>query len=125
MVLAAALVTAATLCALALVAVQTEEGETRPGTEARQHAEAACELTTRAGEAAESGQERRRARYAASVLLLDWAIIESGRAAESDAALGDLDAALEAAHAAGHARDPDGWRTAMRAALAECGAALG
>lgn len=90
--------------------------------QARVHGEAACDLTSKAGEAAEAVQIDSRSRYAAAVLLLDRAIIESARAAESDDALADLDAALRAVHTAGHQGDPHRWEAALDTAIAECGA---
>lgn len=89
------------------------------------HAEVACDLTGKARQATGASQVRERVRYAAAVLLLDQAIIESARAARADTRLAALDAALQAAHAAGHEGDHDRWRRALRAADAECRAVLG
>ena len=130
----AAVVVGAAVVALALVttrsggdrAAGTQAADTRAaGTRARPHFEAACDLADKAGEAAEATTVDARSRYAASVLLLDRAIIESARAAEADPALGDLDAALQDVHTAGHERDPAGWESALAEALAECRTALG
>ncbi|MCW2737784.1 hypothetical protein [Nocardioides sp.] len=84
------------------------------------HAEVACDYLSKAAEAAQASKLDERTRYAVAVLLLDQAIIESGRAAQSDTGLVELDTALQAAHAAGHAGDHDGWQRALRTAHAEC-----
>lgn len=89
----------------------------------RVHAAAACDLTLQAGEAASAVQIDSRSRYAAAALLLDRAVIESARAAESDAALTGLDDTLQAVHTAAHRGDPDRWEAALDAALTACGAA--
>jgi hypothetical protein len=89
------------------------------------HAEAACDFTSKAEEAAEATVVDEQTRYAAAVLLLDRAIIESARAAESDTGLVKLDSALQAAHAAGHEGDHDAWQQALHAANAECETVLG
>ena len=110
------------MLALGLAALGSEAQEPADA-RGREHAEAACVLTAQAGEAATSGEARRadaRARYAAAVLLLDRAIIESARAVESDPGLTDLDLALQAVHTAGHSGDPDGWESALGEALTEC-----
>ena len=110
--------------ALALaLAVTGPEDDGSGGTQARHHAEAACVLATQAGEAAAAGEARRvdaRARYAAAVLLLDRAIIESARAARSDPGHTDLDAALQSVHTAGHAGDHDAWESTLDEALTAC-----
>jgi hypothetical protein len=89
------------------------------------HAEVACDLTSKAGQATGASRVGERVRYAAAVLLLDQAIIESARAARADERLAPLDAALQAAHTAGHEGDHDSWRRALRSADAECGVVLG
>lgn len=63
-------------------------------------------------------------RYAAAVLLLDQAMIESARAVESDPALAELDQAVQEVHVAGHSGDPDQWDSALGAALTACRASL-
>jgi hypothetical protein len=83
----------------------------------RDHAEVACDLTSRAEEATAVASD---ARLAAAVLLLDQAIIASARAADGDAAFSGLDDAVQAVHTAGHSRDPDAWRASLDTALAEC-----
>jgi hypothetical protein len=77
----------------------------------------ACDLITKAEETAavDTG-----ARYAAAVLLLDRAIIESARAARSEPEYAELDRAAQALHTAGHRGGPKQWRDALDAALAEC-----
>jgi hypothetical protein len=127
-VVLAALVAGLAVLTVALAAAQPgekEKAEGAPDSAGLRHAEAACDLTTKAGEAAEAQQIDSRARYAAAVLLLDRAIIESERAAASDTGLADLDEALQAVHTAGHEGDPDGWQTALDTALTECRAAVG
>lgn len=119
-----AVVVGAAVLALALVATRSG-AERAPDARARRHVEAACDLTGKAGDAAEATTVDARSRYAASVLLLDRAIIESARAAESDPALADLDTALQDVHTAGHERDPEGWQSALDEALAECRTVLG
>lgn len=110
--------------ALALALAVTGPEDDRPAdTQGRQHAEAACVLATQAGEAAAGGEARRvdaRARFAAAVLLLDRAIIESARAAEFDPGHTGLDAALQSVHTAGHAGDPDVWESTLDEALTAC-----
>ena len=110
--------------ALALVlAVTGPEDDGSGDTQARHHAEAACVLATQAGEAAAAGEARRvdaRARYAAAVLLLDRAIIESARAVRSDSGHTGLEAALQSVHTAGHAGDADGWESGLDEALTAC-----
>lgn len=89
--------------------------------EARGHAEVACDMTARADEATEVST---RARMAAAVLLLDQAVTASERAAATDAAFADLDAAVQELHAAGHRGEPEAWQSAMTGALATCRTAL-
>ena len=84
------------------------------------HAEVACDFAGKAEEASSAPELAERARYAVAVLLLDQAIIESARAAELDPALGILDTALRAAHAAGHQSDHGEWQRALGTARAEC-----
>jgi hypothetical protein len=91
-----------------------------PQGEAVMHAEAACMLTSKAEQAAEATVVDEQTRYAAAVLLLDQAIIESARAVQTDTQLADLDTALQSAHAAGHRGDHDEWEHALRTARAEC-----
>lgn len=64
-------------------------------------------------------------RYAAAVLLLDQAMIESARAVESDPALAELDQAVQAVHGAGHSGDPTQWDSALVTALTACRDSLG
>lgn len=131
----AALAVGAAVVLLALLAMRGDEpapGGVAGGSpdvtadpDARTQAESACELTTRAGEAADAVEVDARSRYAAAVLLLDRAILDSARAAESDPGLVELDAALQEVHTAGHAGDHDRWEAALDAALTECRTALG
>lgn len=119
-VVVVALVAGAVLLALAFVALRPAGGDT--GEVARDHADVACDLTSKADEAA---QANTRARYAAAVLLLDTALIESGRASRSDARFNELDEAVEALHMAGHRGDPDRWRTELDRALSACRTSTG
>lgn len=134
----AALAVGGVLVVLALLAVRPDEPPPGPPAgegqavdqqaadpQAVDHAEAACDLTTKAGEAADAVEVDKRSRYAAAVLLLDRAIIESGRAVQLDGRLTELDSALQAVHVAGHEGDPDGWQAALDSALSECRSALG
>jgi hypothetical protein len=132
----AALAMGSALVCLALLLLQVDQGRntTTSGSKlagssvdarARTHAEAACNFTRKAEQAAQAAEVDGRTRYAAAVLMLDWAIIESGRAAQADTALAELDTALQAVHAAGHEGDHDGWQDALGTASAECGAVLG
>lgn len=89
--------------------------------EARGHAEVACDMTTKADEAAAVSTS---ARMAAAVLLLDQAIIASERAALTDPVFSDLDAAVQEVHAAGHRGEPEAWQAAMDEALSTCRTAL-
>jgi hypothetical protein len=88
----------------------------------REHAVVACDLTSKAEEAASEATD---ARLAAAVLLLDQAIIASARAAETDAGFADLDDAVQAVHTAGHRGDPEEWRAALDAALSACRSSTG
>lgn len=114
--LAVAIVAILALAVLALVLLWPEDEE--PESAGREHAVVACDLTVKADEAAEGNS---RARYAASVLLLDQAIISSARAAGNDVAFADLDEAVQAVHTAGHQGDPEAWEDALATALAACG----
>ncbi len=88
---------------------------------ARGHARAACDLTADSEEAAQVDSD---ARYAAALLLLDRAIIESKRAAESAGEYEALDQAVQAAHTAAHQRSSAPWREALADARAACDDAL-
>ena len=110
-----ALFAAVALVALALLTLRPADGE-RDG-EARDHAEAACALTSKAEEAAQVETD---ARFAAAMLLLDEAIIESARAAETAVEFAHLDQAVQEVHAAAHRGSSGPWREALDAALAAC-----
>lgn len=129
--MAVALAVAAALVALAAVLARPDEpGTTAAGAppdaaapveaQALRHAEVACDLASKAERAAEAAAVGERARYAAAVLLLDQALIASGRAAHSDTRLAELDSALQAVHAAGHAGDHDAWQDGLVTANTEC-----
>lgn len=131
---ALAVAVAVALVSLAAASARSDQRTTTAGAQASDtsvdaqtlvHAEVACDLTGKARQATGATEVRERVRYAAAVLLLDQAIIESARAARADTRLAALDAALQAAHAAGHEGDHDRWRRALRAADAECRAVLG
>jgi hypothetical protein len=107
------------LAALAFVALRPADAKLDDG--ARDHAEVACNLTSKAEEAARVDTG---GRYAAAVLLLDQAMIESARAVESDPALAELDQAVQEVHVAGHSGDPGQWDSALGAALTACRASL-
>lgn len=134
-VVAAALAVAVALVSLAAASARPDQprtttaaaqaDDTSMDAQTLVHAEVACDLTGKARQATGASQVRERVRYAAAVLLLDQAIIESARAARADTRLAALDAALQAAHAAGHEGDHDRWRRALRAADAECRVVLG
>jgi len=111
----AALVAGAALVAVALLALRPDGG--RLDEEARNHAAAACDLTSKADEAAQVDSP---ARYAAAALLLDEAIIESARAAEVAHEFADLDGAVQAVHLAAHRGDRGPWRDALDTALSTC-----
>lgn len=127
---AVALAAAVALVSLAAVSAQrdrsgaagtgSQEDDTSVDARALMHAEVACDLTSKAGRAAEASDVGARARYAAAVLLLDQALVESARAAGSDTRLAALDTALRAVHTAGHEADHDTWQLALRSADAEC-----
>ena len=118
--LIATLIASAGLVALTLFAVRPPGGE--PDKEAAGHAEIACDLTSKADEAA---QVDTGARYAAAVLLLDNAIIESARAAEAASQYAALDRAVQALHTAAHRGRPGQWRDALDTALAACRQSIG
>jgi hypothetical protein len=88
---------------------------------ARALADSACELTSGAEEA---GRVDTEARLAAAMLLLDKAIIDSARAAETDPAFAELDRVVQGVHAAAHRANPEQYHTAMDAALTECSSSL-
>jgi len=117
--LVATVVAAAGLVALALFTLRPSDAE--PDGEARGHAEAACDLTSKANEATKVSTG---ARYAAAVLLLDNAIIESERAAEAATEFAALDEAVQALHTAAHRGRPSLWLDALDTALAACDASL-
>lgn len=111
----ASLIAAGGLVAVSLFALRpADNGRDEAG---RDHAQAACDLTSKADEAA---QVDTGARYAAAVLLLDNAIIESARAADAATRFADLDQAVQALHAAAHRGRPRQWRDALDTALAAC-----
>lgn len=108
------------LTALALVAFtwwSGRGGDPEPDARARAHAESACDLVSKAHEAAEVESD---ARYAATVLVLDRAIIESERAARADVVFGDLDRVVQGVHTAAHTGDPAKYTAAMDAAQDAC-----
>jgi len=113
--LVAALVAGVALVAIALFALRSNDTELDE--DARTHASAACDLTSDADEAVQVDSP---VRYAAAALLLDQAIVESGRAAEADPAVAALDRAVQAVHQAAHQGDRDTWRDALDDALAAC-----
>lgn len=120
MAVVVALVAAAALAAVAFVALRPADGEVDEV--AREHAEVACDLTSKAEEAARMETS---ARYAAAVLLLDKAIIESERAAESDTGFAELNEAVQEVHAAGHEGDPRRWQAALDTVLTACRTSVG
>ena len=103
------------LVAIALVALRPAGGEANE--EARAHAEAACDLTSKADTAVQVDTP---ARYAAAALLLDKAIIESARAAEAAIEFAALDQAVQTVHAAAHRGSRQPWRDALDRALTIC-----
>jgi len=111
----AALVAGIALVAIALFALRSND--TKLDEEARSHASAACDLTADADEAVQVDSP---VRYAAAALLLDQAIVESGRASEADPAVAALDRAVQAVHQAAHRGDRDQWRDALDDALTAC-----
>ena len=106
---------------LAFAVLALREGDRGPDAQARAHAESACDLTSQADEAARVNSD---ARYAATVLVLDQALLESARAAEADRRFADLDQALQAAHTAAHTGDPETYEVAMDRAQAAYQSAL-
>jgi hypothetical protein len=90
--------------------------------EARSHAAAACDLTSKADEAAQVDTP---ARYAAASLLLDKAIIDSARAVQAAPEFADLDRAVQAVHLAAHRGSRGPWRDALDLALSTCRETLG
>ncbi len=84
---------------------------------ARALADSACDLADGAHEA---GAVDTDSRIAASMLLLDKAIVDSARAAEVDAFFTEIDRTLQAVHSAAHRGDPQQYDTAMSSALAAC-----
>jgi len=114
-VVVAALIVGVGLVAAAMFALRPA-GE-QIDEQARVHAAAACDLITKADEAAQVDTP---ARYAAAALLLDEAIIESGQAAEAATEYADLDQAAQALHTAAHAGSRDPWRDALDTALSAC-----
>ena len=115
------LVTSVVLLAFVVFALRDGDGDGEPNARARAHAEAACDLTTKANEAARVETD---ARYAATVLVLDQAIVESARAAKADLRYADLDQALQAVHTAAHTGDRERYEVAMGSAQAACRNAL-
>ena len=122
---------AATLAGAAVVAVvgvvglrgdaDTGAGPTadEPG---RDHATSACDLMTKAHEAAEVDSD---VRYAATVLLLDQAIVESARAARTNPDFGDLDGSMQALHTAAHTGENSQYASAVDEAEAACRSTVG
>jgi hypothetical protein len=106
---------------LAFAVIALRDGDREPDALARAHAESACDLTSKADEAARVTSD---ARYAATVLVLDQAILESARAAKADPLFADLDQALQALHTAAHTGDPEKYEAAMDTAQAACRSAL-
>jgi len=115
-----ALVAGAALVSAALFALRPDGGELDE--EARSHARAACDLTSKADEATQVDTP---ARYAAAALLLDEAIIESAQAAEAAPEFADLDQAVQAVHIAAHRGSRGPWRDALDTALSSCRDTLG
>ena len=106
-----ALVVAAVI--VVFVAIESRPDDPGPSTVAKDHAEAACELTSKAQEAAGADIE---ARAGVAALILDRAMLESARAAELAPEFADLDEAVQAAHAGGGGPLQDSFD----AALATC-----
>ncbi len=88
----------------------------------RDHATSACDLMAKAHEAAEVESD---ARYAAAVLLLDQAIVESARAARTNPGFGDLDGSMQALHSAAHTGERSQYDLAVADAQAACGSSVG
>lgn len=114
-VLIAALVASTGFVAVSVFALRPADDE--PDEKATGHAETACSLTSKADEAARVDTG---ARYAAAVLLLDNAIIESARAAGASPRFVALDQAVQALHTAAHQGRPAQWRDALDTALTAC-----
>ena len=95
----------------------SDEVDTGARSEALEHARTACDLTGKAGEAAEVDTPER---YAAAAFLMDNAIIESERAALGAAEFTALDRAVQAVHAAAHRGDREEWKKALETALDAC-----
>lgn len=102
---------------VALAAWSLREGGHEPDEQALAHATSACDLMSKAHEAARVESD---ARYAATVLVLDRAIVESARAAAADVVFADLDRALQAVHTAAHTGDPEKYDAAMDTAQDAC-----
>ena len=122
---------AATLAGAAVVAVVGIVGlrgsaETGAGPTADQraqdHAASACDLMAKAHEAAAVDSD---ARYAATVLLLDQAILESARAARTSQEFSDLDGSMQALHTAAHTGDRSEYAPAVEAAESACRSTVG
>lgn len=126
-----------TVVLLAVLALQVDDASgtmadgSQPGggssvdAQALMHAKVACDFMSKATQAAQASDGGERVRYAVAVLLLDQAIIESGRAAQSDTGLVELDTALQTIHAAGHEGNHEKWQRALRTADNECRRVLG
>jgi len=114
-VVVAAVIAGAGLLSVGFLALRPADGEVDE--EARVHAQAACDLSAKAGEAAQVGGS---APYAASLFLLDRAIVESGRAAESASEFTELDQAVQAVHTAAHRGSAAPYQDALDATLATC-----
>ena len=115
-----ALLVGVLVCAAAAV-LALRDGDEPVDADALAHAETACDLVDKAEEAARGQTD---ARYAASVLVLDQAIIESGRAAKADLRFSDLDLAVQAVHTAAHTGDPAKYDAAMDSARTLCRSSL-
>lgn len=113
---------AATVVALVVLVVLSASGGDEVDRKALEHARAACELTGKAGEAAEVDTA---ARYAAAAFLLDSAILESQRAALGAVEFTALDQAVQDVHIAAHEADRDAWRLALDVALEACSDSTG
>lgn len=104
---------------IVVVLALVPSGDDEPDEEGRSHAEAACELTVKAEQAARVDTG---ARAAAALFLLDRAIVESERAAEAADGFTALDDAVQEVHAAAHAGGRSALLEAYDAALTACGA---
>lgn len=112
----------AVLCLALLVLVVLRPAEEEPVGAGREHAVVACDLTSKAEEAAGVATD---ASLAAAVLLLDQAVVASARASETDVAFADLDDAVQAVHTAGHRGDPEQWQEALDTAMTACSESTG